>query len=154
MQHKLVNSNPKTYLVVFETGDELASGLQSIASDLQLADASFKAIGGLSAVRLGWLDWQNKKYQPSVVLNEQVELLSLVGNIALYEGKPHVHAHLVVAKSDGTAHGGHLLEAHVRPICELVLTESPEAVSRQVDPEARIPLIKLAAIPSELTRGS
>ncbi len=143
MHHKLVNTNPKTYVVIFETGDELASGLAKIASDLQLADASFKAIGGLSSVRLGWLNWQTKKYQPSVILDEQVELLSLIGDVALYDGKPHVHAHLVVGKSDGTAHGGHLLEAHVRPTCELVLTESPEKLRKEMSPEAGIPLIKL-----------
>ncbi len=143
MQYKLVNKNPKTYVVVFETGDELFSGLTKIASDLQLADASFKAIGALSSVRLGWLDWQAKKYQPSVVLDEQVELLSLIGDVALYEGKPHVHAHLVVAKSDGTAHGGHLLEAHVRPTCEVVLTENPEHLHRSMDARAGIPLITL-----------
>ncbi len=143
MHYKLVNSDPKTYVVIFETGDELASGLAKIASDLQLADASFKAIGALSSVRLGWLNWQAKKYQPSVILDEQVELLSLIGDVALYDGKPHVHAHLVVGKSDGTAHGGHLLEAHVRPTCELVLTESPEQLRREISPEAGIPLIKL-----------
>ena len=143
MHYKLVNSDPKTYVVIFETGDELASGLSKIASDLQLADASFKAIGALSSVRLGWLNWQTKKYQPSVILDEQVELLSLIGDVALYDGKPHVHAHLVVGKSDGTAHGGHLLEAHVRPTCELVLTESPEPLRREISPEAGIPLIKL-----------
>ena len=143
MHHKLVNTNPKTYVVIFETGDELASGLAKIASDLQLADASFKAIGALSSVRLGWLNWQTKKYQPSVTLDEQVELLSLIGDVALYDGKPHVHAHLVVGKSDGTAHGGHLLEAHVRPTCELVLTESPEELHKEMSTEAGIPLIKL-----------
>ena len=143
MHHKLVNTNPKTYVVIFETGDELASGLAKIASDLQLADASFKAIGALSSVRLGWLNWQTKKYQPSVTLDEQVELLSLIGDVALYDGKPQVHAHLVVGKSDGTAHGGHLLEAHVRPTCELVLTESPEELHKEMSTEAGIPLIKL-----------
>ncbi len=142
MHHKLVNSDPKTYVVVFETGDELASGLSKIASELQLADASFTAIGALSSVRLGWLDWQNKKYQPAVVLDEQVELLSLIGNVVLYDGKPWVHAHAVVGKSDGTAHGGHLLEAHVRPTCELFLTQSPEQLRKELDPEAKIPLIK------------
>lgn len=143
MQYKLVNSNPKTYVVVFQTGDELFSGLTQIASDLQLAGASFKAIGALSSVRLGCLDWEAKKYRPSVVLDEQVELLSLIGDVALYEGNPHVHAHVVVAKPDGTAHGGHLLEARVRPTCEVVMTENPEPLHRAMDTEAGIPLITL-----------
>jgi predicted DNA-binding protein with PD1-like motif len=57
------------------------------------------------------------------MLEEQLELLSMIGDIALKDGQPQVHAHIVVGKSDGTAHGGHLLETRVRPPCEVVLTE-------------------------------
>jgi predicted DNA-binding protein with PD1-like motif len=71
-----------------------------------------------------------------------VELVSLVGDIALHNGKPQVHAHVVVAKADGTAHGGHLLEARVRPTCEVILTESPHHLQKQVDPGSGVPLIR------------
>jgi hypothetical protein len=72
-----------------------------------------------------------------------VELLSLIGDIALKDGKPQVHAHVVVSKSDGSAHGGHLLEAVVRPTCELILTESPAELRKEIDPSSGIALIKL-----------
>jgi uncharacterized protein len=125
MRFTLLAEDPKTYAVIFETGDEISAGLTRFASEQKLADSSFKAIGALSSVELAWLDWKTRKYQPSVVLDEQVELVSLIGDIALKDGEPQVHAHVVVAKSDGTAHGGHLLEAHVRPTCEVVLTGGP-----------------------------
>jgi len=70
-------------------------------------------------------------------------VLSLAGDIALDEGKPQVHAHVVVGKSDGTAHGGHLLEAHVRPTLEVILVESPQHVQRQTDRESGLALIRL-----------
>lgn len=76
-------------------------------------------------------------------LNEQVELLSLIGDIALKDGKPQVHAHIVIGKSDGTAHGGHLLQARIRPTCEIVLTESPKHLEKQIDPESGIALIRI-----------
>src|SRR5208283_1766441 len=75
-----------------------------------------------SYAKLGWFNWETKKYDPACVLDEQVELFSLIGDIALRNGEPQVHAHVVVGRSDGTAHGGHLLEARVRPTCELILT--------------------------------
>jgi uncharacterized protein len=109
----------------------------------KLASASFKAIGALSAVRLGWLNWKTRQYEPSVCLDEQVELLSLIGDVALSDGNPQVHAHAVVGKRDGTAHGGHLLQAHIRPTCELVLTESPVHLNKEFNPDAGIMLIKL-----------
>ncbi len=110
VKHKLLSENPKTYAVIFNSGDELASGLKKFATEQKLGGSSFKAIGAFSSVKLGWFNWQTKKYETAVDLNEQVELLSLIGDIALKDGEPQVHAHVVIGKSDGTAHGGHLLE--------------------------------------------
>lgn len=143
MHYRQIAAEPKTYVIIFDTGDELASGVKRVAEELHLASANFKAIGAFSSVRLAWFNWQTKKYEPSVVLDEQVELLSLIGDIALQDGAPQVHAHVVIGKADGSAHGGHLQEAHVRPTCELILTESPQHLQKQVDPESGLALIRV-----------
>jgi hypothetical protein len=143
MRFKKIAETPLTFVLIFATGDEIAEGLKSFAIEQRLKDASFKAIGALSRVKLGWFDWEEKKYKTAVDLDEQVELLSLIGDIALKDGKPQVHAHVVVSKSDGSAHGGHLLEAVVRPTCELILTESPAELRKEIDPSSGIALIKL-----------
>lgn len=143
MKFEQIDRAPKTFVLIFETGDELAAGLAKFAEDQRLSDASFTAIGGLSSVRLAWFSWESKKYVPSVTLDEQLELLSLIGDVALQDGKSVVHAHAVIGKSDGTAHGGHLLEARIRPTCELVLTESPARLQKFIDPESGLALIRL-----------
>jgi predicted DNA-binding protein with PD1-like motif len=143
MKYKLLEQHPKTFAIIFRTGDKLAEGLKQFASDQKMRGASFKAIGALSSVRLGWFNWETKKYETAVALDEQVELLALIGDIADKDGKPEVHAHLVVGKSDGTAHGGHLLEATVRPTCEVILTESPALLQKEIDQETGIALIRL-----------
>lgn len=142
MRFKIIEEQPRTYVVVLSTGEELASGLKQFASDQKLGGSSFKAIGAFSSVKLGWFDWETKKYRPSVTLDEQVELVSLIGDIAIAEARAQVHAHVVVAKSDGTAHGGHLMEARVRPTCEVVLTESPKKLHKKLDPESGLALIE------------
>jgi uncharacterized protein len=142
MKSKQIDQSPKTFILVFETGDELAKGLLEFAEQEKLSAASFKAVGALSSVHLGWFSWESKKYEPSVTLDEQVELLSLIGDVALKDGKPVVHAHAVIGKKDGTAHGGHLLEAHIRPTCEVILTESPIHLQKQIDPESGLALIR------------
>jgi len=143
MKFRKIDESPKTFILVFETGDELADGLLQFAKEQKLSAASFKAVGALSSVRLGWFSWESKNYEPSVTLDEQVELLSLIGDVALKEDKPIVHAHAVIGKKDGTAHGGHLLKAHIRPTCEVVLTESPAHLQKVIDPESGLALIKL-----------
>jgi uncharacterized protein len=70
-------------------------------------------------------------------------VLSLIGDVALEDGKPKVHAHTVLGRRDGTAHGGHLLEAHVRPTLEVMLTESPVQLRRVFDPGVGLALIEI-----------
>jgi predicted DNA-binding protein with PD1-like motif len=93
-------------------------------------------------VTLGYFDRARKDYR-KIPLPEQVEVLSLIGDVALEDDEPKVHAHVVVGKADGTAHGGHLLEARVWPTLELVLTESPRELARRSDRETGLALIDL-----------
>ncbi len=91
---------------------------------------------------LGYFDWQRKEYR-RIPIDEQVEVLNLTGNIALEGGEPKLHSHIVLGKADGTAHGGHLLEAHVRPTLEVIVTESPRHLERRSDPETGLALLRL-----------
>jgi predicted DNA-binding protein with PD1-like motif len=137
-----IGSRGETHVLVFAPGDEVVEGLTRFASEHGIGAAHFTAIGAFRDVTLGFLDPQTKEYEP-IVVNEQVEALSLVGDVSLQDGEPKVHVHVVIGKRDGTAHGGHLLEAHVWPTLEVVLTESPAHLRRQVDAETGLPLIVL-----------
>src|SRR5918911_1887314 len=132
----------KTFVLIFDSGDEVVSGLLEFAKNQHLDGSHFTAIGAFSDVVMGYFDWEKKEYK-RIPLPAQVEVLALVGDIALARGEPKVHAHVVVGKADGTAHGGHLLEAHVRPTLEVVLVESPQHLQRQSDPESGLALIRL-----------
>ncbi len=133
----------RTFAVIFDTDDEVMAGLQAFAREQRLAGSHFTAIGACRSVTLGYFEWETKQYRP-IPVDEQVEILSLVGDVSLApDGAPGVHAHVVVGKADGTAHGGHLLRATVRPTLEVILSETPTHLQRRLDPEAGIPLIRL-----------
>jgi predicted DNA-binding protein with PD1-like motif len=142
MEAKLIDEHPPTYVLIFDTGDEIVSNLKTFAKEHHLAGSSFKAIGALSDAKVGWFNWEMKKYETAAEIHEQIEVLSLIGDIALKDGDPEIHAHMVVGKRDGTAHGGHLQEAHVRPTLEMILTESPVALQKRHDPESGLALIR------------
>jgi uncharacterized protein len=143
MKHRLIDEHgSRAYIVVLETGEEVASSLSRFATEHKLAGSSFKAIGALSSAKVGWFNWQTKTYETAAQFQEQVEVLSLIGDVALKDGKPVVHAHLIVGKKDGTAHGGHLMEAYVRPTLEVVLTESEQPLQKIVDRESGLALIQ------------
>jgi predicted DNA-binding protein with PD1-like motif len=134
----------RTFALIFETGENIIATVTRFASDLHFTAAHFTAIGALSDVTLGFFDWEQKRYK-KIPINEQVEVLSLAGDIALKDGEPSLHAHVVVGKRDGTAHGGHLIEAHVRPTLEMILVESPSFLRRTMDPETGLELIDIGA---------
>ena len=136
----------RTFVVVFETGDEAMGGLASFAKNESLGGSHFTAIGAFSRAIVSYFDWSSKKYQP-IPIDEQVEVLSFVGDITIENGEPKVHAHVVLGKADGTAHGGHLLEGHVRPTLEIVITEAPRHLFRRLDPGSGLALIDPTAVP-------
>ena len=141
MKAKLINEvGGKTYAIVFGKGDEVVEGLLSFARDKKAQASHFTAIGALSDITLGYFNWTKKTFD-KISIQEQVEVLSLVGNIVFDNGDPKLHAHVVIGKSDGTAHGGHLMEAHVRPILEVILVESPSHLHRKMDKETGLALI-------------
>lgn len=145
MKSKLLNDGEeKTFVLVFDKGDEVADGLVSFAKANKLRASHFTAIGAFSDVTVGFFDRAKLDYL-RIQINEQVEVLTLAGDIALGDDGPKVHAHVVVGKSDGTAHGGHLLSAHVWPTLELILSESPAQLHRKFDPETRLALIDLTS---------
>lgn len=141
MKSKLLHDDGKrTFAVVFDAGDEVMSGLLDLARDQSLGASHFTAIGALSDAEVGYFDPPKKDYE-RIRIGEQVEVLALVGDITLNQGEPMVHAHLVVASRDGTARGGHLFEAHVRPTLEVFLTESPSPLDRRKDEASGLALI-------------
>jgi len=129
-----------TYALIFYKDEEFVAGLTSWAKENKLGGSHFTAIGAFREVTLGYFDRGKKDYQ-KIPVPEQVEVLSLIGDIALTNGVPQIHAHVVVGKSDGSAHGGHILEARVWPTLELILTESPKHLCRKYDPETGLALI-------------
>jgi hypothetical protein len=143
MKAKLIHERgEKTFVLVFDPGDEIMEELTNFAKENGLNAARFTAIGALSDATLGYFDMEKKEYK-EIPIEEQVEVLSLVGDVALHEGEPKLHVHAVLGMSDGTTRGGHLLEARVQPMLEVVLVESPEHLRRETDEETGLPLLAL-----------
>lgn len=141
MQSTLLHDNEqRTWAVIFDTGDEFMEGMQWFAEENGLDASQITAIGAFSRATLGFFDFEITGYR-EIPIDEQVEVLSLVGDIATHDGTPKVHAHVVVGRVDGTTRGGHILQAYVRPTLEVVVTESPEHLQRKSDPVTGLDLI-------------
>jgi len=144
MKSKVLHADgARTIALVFESGEDPMQGLLDFAKRERLASGHFTAIGAFEDVTLGYFEWARKDYT-RIPIREQVEVLSLVGDVALERNTPRIHAHVVVGKPDGTAHGGHLLEARVRPTLEVILVQPPGHLTRRFDPRSKLALIDIS----------
>ncbi len=144
MESKLLHeqSGQRTFAIVLKTGEEVFSSLTEFARRERISAAQLTAIGALSEVELKYFDWDRKEYQ-KIPVREQVEVASLVGDVALSpQGEPALHAHVVLGRRDGSALAGHLGSGHVRPTLEVILTESPAHLRKQLDPESGLAVIR------------
>jgi predicted DNA-binding protein with PD1-like motif len=142
MQVKLVKDTPgeKVYAVIFRKGDEVLSGLTDFAMQYKVEDAHFTGIGAVSGAMLAWLDAPKKTYR-RIAVDEQVEVLSLIGDVAAFNGKPVVHMHAVLGHSDGSTVGGHVFELHVNPTLEVFVTVENVPLQKRPDDASGMKLI-------------
>ncbi|HTJ25010.1 MAG TPA: PPC domain-containing DNA-binding protein [Candidatus Limnocylindria bacterium] len=132
-----------TYALIFDEGDEAFAELGRFARETGVNGASLSGVGAGSKAVVGWFDFDRKQYD-RIPIAEQVEVLSLLGDVATTEdGKPQVHAHVVLGRRDGTTRGGHLLELHVKPTLEVIVTETPTHLRKRSLPDVPIATIRL-----------
>jgi predicted DNA-binding protein with PD1-like motif len=142
MRHRLIEGTERhTWAVVLDNGDEAVAALTQFARERNVEAAQITAIGAFENAVLGYFDWQQKAYR-RIPVDEQAEVVSLIGDVALGEdGSPSLHIHAVLGLADGTTRGGHLLAGRVRPTLEVVLTQSPAYLQRRKDPVSGLALI-------------
>jgi uncharacterized protein len=135
-------SGGERYALIFDRGDELIQLLTAFAKEKGLSAAQFTAIGAFSDAVLGYFDRERKDYR-KIPVTSQMEVVSLLGDIAMNGAEPVVHAHAVLGGPDASARVGHLLEGHVWPTLELILEESPRDLRKRHDPDVGLALIDL-----------
>ena len=102
----LDDKEPKTYLLVLDPGEEVMKALLAFAKDKGVTAGHLAAIGVVSGAVLGFFDRSKKEYL-RIPVEEQAEVLSLIGDVALTDkGEPGVHAHAVLGLADGSTRGG------------------------------------------------
>jgi predicted DNA-binding protein with PD1-like motif len=134
------NGGAKNYAIILAKGDEVMSGLTDFARQNKVTSASFTAIGAFSHATVAWFDDGRKEFK-LIPIEQQVELVSMIGDIALVNDQPAVHTHVAVASSDGTVRGGHVINAFVFPTLELFMTVYPTPLHKESDKATGLKLI-------------
>lgn len=140
LDHHQQASAAHTYMIVGEPGEDAFAILSDFARDHDLNAAQLTGVGAFTRATVGWFDRQTKDYR-RIEINQQSELLSLIGDIAQSDDGPQVHAHVVLGLHDGSTRGGHLLAAEIWPTLEVIVTETPAHLRKTSHPELGLALI-------------
>jgi uncharacterized protein len=144
MRSKVIgDADVVTYVVVRDPGDEAVAALEQFAR----AESVWKPRRSLPSAAferatVGWFDHMAKDSR-RIPVEEQCEVLSLIGDVAEDPDGPSLNVHVVLGLSDGTTRGGHLIEGRVFPTLEGVVTENPAERRKVMHPELGIALIDL-----------
>jgi predicted DNA-binding protein with PD1-like motif len=130
----------RVLVVVCDQGEEALGAVTSAVREHGIRAAQVTAVGGFRGGELGYFDGNAREYA-HIPVEEQVEVLSLLGDVAEQDGQPQPHLHAVLGRRDGSTVGGHLLRGEVWPTLEVIVTEVAPELAKRFDPQTRLSLI-------------
>ena len=142
MKHRQFNLR-RSFFLVFDGGDDVLDVIRRLARELGIRGAHFAAIGALQRCVVAYWNRDLREYE-HIAVGEQVEVLSLIGDVAMEGDDIKIHAHIVLGRRDGSTVGGHLIEGTVFPTLEMHLSDFAGALERRADEETRLSLIAIA----------
>ena len=78
---------------------------KGFARERSLGASQVTAVGAFSRATVGWFDRERKDYR-HIAVDEQCDVLSLLGDIAVADEGPTPHLHAVLGLADGTTRDG------------------------------------------------
>ncbi len=138
----LFDRDDDRYIIRFEDGEAFPEHFLDFLAAHSIEGASFTGLGAFQRSRIAFFDVQARQYC-DIELDEQLEVLSLVGNVAVHDQALLVHAHVTLGRRDGTTLGGHLRQGIVRPTLEVSLQALSTALHRAKDPKYGLPSLDL-----------
>ncbi len=129
-----------------EAGERIPDVLLAWVKTQPFRAAAVQGIGAVAEAEIGFFDPETRRYE-KIHLPEQMEVLSLLGNLSLDpQGAPFFHLHVVLGRPDGSTLGGHLFYAVARPTLEIVFTPLPGVLRRAPDPDSGLNLLDLGQV--------
>jgi len=112
----------QTVVGQFRLGTDLLEELTRLAQERNIRSGRIQGIGATTHAVVAYYDQTAKKYLP-MEFKGGMEILNLHGNISIRDGKPFVHAHLLLGDREGNIFGGHLMPGTKLWACEVFIDE-------------------------------
>jgi predicted DNA-binding protein with PD1-like motif len=121
------------HLVRLDRGEDVLGSLVAFLDERSISSGTVTGIGAVGDVEVGAYLSAEARYEKTRLEGEW-ELVGFTGTIALVDGKPSVHPHVVLGNARAEVRGGHLFGARIAVTGEFEIREAGIAVSRELDP--------------------
>jgi uncharacterized protein len=129
-------------VVRLESGERVAETLLGLLRAEGIGYAVVSGLGAVSQVQLSYWNAESRQYEAHEI-EEQLEVVSLTGNVTLRETDPFLHLHVTLGRQDLTVLGGHFNDAVAHPTLEIWLQPENEPVQRVPDAASGLALMEL-----------
>jgi hypothetical protein len=126
-----------------ETGEHAADAVLEVLRREKVTYASLTGLGAVRWAKFAYYNATTRSYEEHEI-DEQMEVISLVGNTTLRDGAPFIHWHVGLARRDMSMIGGHFLDAIVRPTLEIWLRRESAEIHRVFDEGSGLALMDLS----------
>ena len=138
---KRILQDKNTYVFSLKRGEELLEGIKEFCREYRVEAAFFHAIGAVNEVELAWYDLGAKQYV-TTLFQEDLELVSLTGNVSKLGNNLVVHSHGVFSNKAMETKAGHVNKAVVSGACEIILTQLKGKIDRAFDEDTGLNLMQ------------
>lgn len=126
-----------------EPNEDLIDAITKLVKTYNIKAGLLNCIGAFKKFTIGYFDLDKKEYKLKT-FDENVELVSCLGNIAYKNGKPIIHAHVSVGRPDFSIIGGHLSQPSIISVTgEIYILEIDQKLNRSLDPQFNLFLLNI-----------
>lgn len=124
-------------------GDDIIDALTSYLKQRDIKSGVISGIGAVSAARLGYFNAQTKQYEEKDFA-ENMEVISLKGNISLKDNQIFPHIHAIFSRVDFSTVGGHLFGGTIVYAFEFeIIAFDGQPFIREFDSDTGLFLLKI-----------
>jgi len=138
---KLILQDKNKYVLKAHVGEDVMLELREFCQNQGIQAASFFAIGAAKEIHIAWYNIHKKEYIKKEI-QQELEVISLLGNVTVMNGEVIVHAHGSFSDENMQMIAGHVNKLVVGAACEIVLEKIEGKIEKSHDEETGLNLMQ------------
>lgn len=126
-------------------GEELMQSLLIWCKKNKVEGATFTGLGAADEIEIAYYNLATKTFEKHTI-KEEVEIVSLIGNVATMKDETILHIHGTFGRRDLSTFGGHIFSVRVSGACEIHLTVLANSLTRSYDEVTGLNLLSCQSV--------